>query len=302
MIVNVLYFAEARDRVGHPSEALEVADGAQLEDALALIERRHPELAELWPHLAVAVDGVLAARGARLPTEPRSRCCRRSAEADRAARLASRGRGAGMAERWDDSRGCSVQMAHAPAAGACGRASGRRVSRAAPARAIGRALRAAGGRRRSARSARVPRRRAGRLVRGGAARRYPRVLETREPLAPVDDRPVWSVACFFIAPSIAARRAQRCSCCARRALRGARGAQLLEGYPIDPRDAQDHRRGRSHGLAVTFRAAGFREVARRSPTRPIMRRAGLAHDARRGAQQRGPRRRDRPRAGGARRG
>jgi molybdopterin synthase catalytic subunit len=66
MIVNVLYFAEARDRAGRPEEPLEIADGARLEDALTLIQRRRPELLALWAHLAVAVDGVLAPRGAAL--------------------------------------------------------------------------------------------------------------------------------------------------------------------------------------------------------------------------------------------
>jgi molybdopterin synthase catalytic subunit len=66
MIVTVLYFAEARDRAGLAQEPIEMADGARLEDALELITRRRPELAPLWAHLAVAVDGVLARRGVAL--------------------------------------------------------------------------------------------------------------------------------------------------------------------------------------------------------------------------------------------
>ena len=66
MIVNVLYFAEARDRARRSSEPMEMADGARLEDALAMITRRRPELAPLWAHLAVAVDGVLAPRSSAL--------------------------------------------------------------------------------------------------------------------------------------------------------------------------------------------------------------------------------------------
>ncbi len=49
-----------------------------------------------------------------------------------------------------------------------------------------------------------------------------------------------------------------------------RGARLIEGYPIDPRRAISNMEG-YHGLVSTFRAAGFREAARRSPIRPIMR-------------------------------
>jgi hypothetical protein len=50
----------------------------------------------------------------------------------------------------------------------------------------------------------------------------------------------------------------------------AQGAAALEAYPIDSKatlgDAFIYT-----GAASTFRALGFEEVARRSPTRPIMR-------------------------------
>jgi len=49
------------------------------------------------------------------------------------------------------------------------------------------------------------------------------------------------------------------------------GARIVEGYPVEPNreqaDAFVHT-----GLASAFRKAGFKEVLRRSPTRPIMRR------------------------------
>lgn len=66
MRVTVLYFAQARDRAGCASESLELAGGAALKDALAAIRRKHPELETLWPHLAVAVDGALAASASAL--------------------------------------------------------------------------------------------------------------------------------------------------------------------------------------------------------------------------------------------
>lgn len=59
MIVTVLFFAQARDRAGAGSASLELASGALVRDALDALARRHPALAELWPHLAIAVDGVL---------------------------------------------------------------------------------------------------------------------------------------------------------------------------------------------------------------------------------------------------
>ena len=60
MRINVLYFAQARERAGRPSSSLELPQGSRVSDAVAAIRRATPALDPLWPHLAVAVDGVLA--------------------------------------------------------------------------------------------------------------------------------------------------------------------------------------------------------------------------------------------------
>lgn len=97
-------------------------------------------------------------------------------------------------------------------------------------------------------------------------------------LAPVDDKPVWSIVCFVVA------RPHRGQGIARALLHAAvdyardHGATLLEGYPVD---VGAGRRGASSvytGTLGMFEGAGFREVARRqwnrsSPIRPIVRRA-----------------------------
>jgi hypothetical protein len=46
----------------------------------------------------------------------------------------------------------------------------------------------------------------------------------------------------------------------------------VEGYPVDAakKDAPDP--FMHHGTGSAFRGAGFKEVARRSPSRPVMRR------------------------------
>lgn len=99
---------------------------------------------------------------------------------------------------------------------------------------------------------------------------YPR-LETSRVMAPVDDRPVWSVVCFFVLKEWRGRGLSV------RLLREAaryaasRGARILEGYPTAARSRQSAAFVWT-GLASAFEAAGFREVARRSPSRPIMRR------------------------------
>ena len=67
MRIDVKLFAQARERVGSADAKLELPAGSRVSDALASLERAYPELAELRPHLAVAVDGTLARAGDPLP-------------------------------------------------------------------------------------------------------------------------------------------------------------------------------------------------------------------------------------------
>ena len=60
MTITILLFAQARERAGRARGSLELPEGSRVSDALAALEREHPELAALWPHLAVAVDQRLA--------------------------------------------------------------------------------------------------------------------------------------------------------------------------------------------------------------------------------------------------
>lgn len=60
MNVTVLFFAQARERAGRDRATLELADGASVAEALERLRADHPGLAALEPHLAIAVDGVLA--------------------------------------------------------------------------------------------------------------------------------------------------------------------------------------------------------------------------------------------------
>jgi len=60
VIVTVLFFAQARERAGQASTSLELPEGSRIADARAAIARAHPALEPLWPHLALAVNGVLA--------------------------------------------------------------------------------------------------------------------------------------------------------------------------------------------------------------------------------------------------
>jgi MoaE-MoaD fusion protein len=56
MTITVLFFAQAREHAGHARATLELPEGSRVADALAALERDHPGLASLRPHLAVAVD------------------------------------------------------------------------------------------------------------------------------------------------------------------------------------------------------------------------------------------------------
>jgi len=98
---------------------------------------------------------------------------------------------------------------------------------------------------------------------------YPRLAASRV-LASPDERPVWSVSCLFVA------RAHRNAGLSAELLAGAaryaasRGARLVEGYPHDL-DGVLPAAFVWTGLLPAFERAGFREVARRSAKRPIVR-------------------------------
>ena len=89
-------------------------------------------------------------------------------------------------------------------------------------------------------------------------------------MKPVDEQPVWSVICFVV-PSEHRRRGVACAL-----LNGAidyaarKGAKILEAYPVDkPHPSRDD--SLWFGTKSMFDTAGFREVARRKPHRPVVR-------------------------------
>jgi len=99
---------------------------------------------------------------------------------------------------------------------------------------------------------------------------YP-VLERSRLLARVDEKPVWSVVCFFVARPHRSRGLTRALVRAAVAFARKHGAKIVEGYPVEPRKGHAPDIFVWTGLPGTFRSAGFKEVARRSPTRPIVR-------------------------------
>lgn len=98
-------------------------------------------------------------------------------------------------------------------------------------------------------------------------------LSTSRVMAPVDDRSVWSVPCLFVASGWRGRGLPARLLEAAVTFAGLRGARIVEGYPIDTRGKRTGAAFLWHGTVSSFVRAGFKEVARRSPTRPIMRRS-----------------------------
>ncbi|HXF50725.1 MAG TPA: GNAT family N-acetyltransferase [Dehalococcoidia bacterium] len=96
-------------------------------------------------------------------------------------------------------------------------------------------------------------------------------LDRSRTLKRVDEQPVWSVVCFFVARPY--RRRGLTTALLQAAVRHAvdHGARIVEGYPVDPGEGGMPDPWVFTGLVSAFRDAGFVEVARRSPTRPIMR-------------------------------
>jgi GNAT superfamily N-acetyltransferase len=96
-------------------------------------------------------------------------------------------------------------------------------------------------------------------------------LERSRILKPVDDQPVWSVSCLFIKKGY--RRRGLSTLLLRAALEFAakHGARIVEGYPVEPSMEKMPDPFLWHGIPSAFLRAGFREVERRSRTRPIMR-------------------------------
>jgi len=97
------------------------------------------------------------------------------------------------------------------------------------------------------------------------------VLDRSPVLKRVDDRPVWSIVCFYIAAGY--RRSGLTHLLIEAAVDYARsrGAATVEAYPVDPGTSRVDPGEAFTGLIDTFRKAGFTEVARRSGRRAILR-------------------------------
>ena len=97
------------------------------------------------------------------------------------------------------------------------------------------------------------------------------VLDNSRIFKRLDEEPVWSIVCFFVA------RPYRRSGMTRRLIDAAgkyarqKGARILEAYPVEPKKENMPDLFAYTGFSSAFRKAGFQEIIRRSETRPMMR-------------------------------
>jgi ribosomal protein S18 acetylase RimI-like enzyme len=96
-------------------------------------------------------------------------------------------------------------------------------------------------------------------------------LQRSPVMKPVDDKPAWSIVCFVVPSEY--RRQGVAHALLRAAIEHARknGATLIEAYPVD-KPGRSNDESMWFGAKTMYDRAGFREVARRKPTRPVMRR------------------------------
>jgi GNAT superfamily N-acetyltransferase len=97
------------------------------------------------------------------------------------------------------------------------------------------------------------------------------VLDRSPVLKRVDDQPVWSIVCFYIARKYRRSGLEGLLIEAAVDYSRAQGARIVEAYPVDPGTGSFDPGSAFTGTTGTFRRLGFEEVARRSKRRAVLR-------------------------------
>jgi len=100
---------------------------------------------------------------------------------------------------------------------------------------------------------------------------FPR-LEHSRTLKRLDDKPVWSVTCFFVRKDYRDKGMTVALLEAASRYAKSKGGRIVEGYPVDWGDKRWPDAWAWTGFVGAFRRAGFTEVARPAKARPILRR------------------------------
>lgn len=96
-------------------------------------------------------------------------------------------------------------------------------------------------------------------------------LERSRTLKRVDDKPVWSIVCFFVSKQFRGMGITGKLLKAAISYVKERGGKIVEGYPVKPKKSRIPDAFAYTGLASSFRKAGFVEMPYRSEKRLIMR-------------------------------
>lgn len=95
-------------------------------------------------------------------------------------------------------------------------------------------------------------------------------LERSPVMKAVDEQPVWSVICFVVPAKYRGQGVAQALLEGAVAYAKEQGATLVEAYPVDkPTRSKDD--SMWFGAKSMYDKAGFKEVARRKPQRPIVR-------------------------------
>jgi ribosomal protein S18 acetylase RimI-like enzyme len=97
-------------------------------------------------------------------------------------------------------------------------------------------------------------------------------LQRSPVMKPVDDKPAWSIVCFFVDPRARGRGVAEQLLKAAIDYARSQGVTLLEAYPIDKKE-RSHADSMWFGAKSMYDRAGFKEVARRKDTRPVVRKS-----------------------------
>jgi ribosomal protein S18 acetylase RimI-like enzyme len=89
-------------------------------------------------------------------------------------------------------------------------------------------------------------------------------------MKPVDEKPVWSVICFVVPSEYRGQGVAQALLAEAVAYARKQGATLMEAYPVD-KPARSNDDYMWFGAKSMYDKAGFKEVARRKPARPVVR-------------------------------
>jgi GNAT superfamily N-acetyltransferase len=89
-------------------------------------------------------------------------------------------------------------------------------------------------------------------------------------MKPIDDQPVWSVICFVLPAEYRGQGVALALLAGAVAYAKKQGAKVIEAYPVD-RPSRSNDESMWFGAKSMYDKAGFSEVTRRKPQRPVVR-------------------------------